>query len=98
MSLSLLPECPVVHTPAQYSKIGKVIRHITLQPPGRIPRDEEFAFRARARALVDKWHLIVRNAKKEEGSGKNDTVPSEGDKADAMNGVVATPAALKIHQ
>jgi hypothetical protein len=75
------------------------MRHIHLQPEGRIPCDEEFDFRTRAKALVDKWHLILRNhkANKEAGSGANDTpatAPSEADKAeqDAPNGAAATSA------
>ena len=45
------------------------MRHIALQPSGGIPRDEEFAFRARAQALIDKWQVFIRNAKK----GETDT-------------------------
>ncbi len=36
------------------------MRHIHMQPLGTIPRDEEFHFRTRAKALVDKWHVIVK--------------------------------------
>ncbi|KAJ7633868.1 hypothetical protein DFH06DRAFT_1303285 [Mycena polygramma] len=46
-----------------FSKIGKVMRHITLLEPGKVPRDEEFKFRERAKALVDKWRNIL-NANK----------------------------------
>ncbi|EEB96862.1 hypothetical protein MPER_03925 [Moniliophthora perniciosa FA553] len=41
-----------------YSKIVKVLRHITALDPtkDRIPRDEEFKFRERSTALVNKWN------------------------------------------
>ena len=35
------------------------MRHIHLQPPEKIPRDDEFNFRQRAKALVDKWQTIA---------------------------------------
>ncbi|KAH8995192.1 hypothetical protein EDB86DRAFT_3064543 [Lactarius hatsudake] len=84
-----------------YSKIGKVMRHIHLQPSDKIPRDDEFHFRTRAKALVDKWHVIL-SANKEAGPGANGTpagssptAPSKADKAeeDAPNGAAATSAA-----
>lgn len=61
-----------------FSKIGKVMRHIHALPLERVPRDEEFKFRDRAKALVDKWHEIL-NANKANGTA------SEGAKA-ATNG------------
>jgi len=84
-----------------YSKIGKVMRHIHLQPSDKIPRDEEFAFRTRAKALVDKWHIIL-SANKEAGPGANGTpagssptAPSKADKAEeeAPNGAAGPSAA-----
>ncbi|KAJ7691545.1 hypothetical protein B0H17DRAFT_1062897 [Mycena rosella] len=39
-----------------FSKIGKVMRHIHLLELGKVPRDDEYNFRDRAKALVDKWH------------------------------------------
>ncbi|KAJ7849670.1 hypothetical protein B0H14DRAFT_2356066 [Mycena olivaceomarginata] len=42
-----------------FFKIGKVMRHIHLLEPGKVPRDEEFKFRNRAKALVDRWHGIL---------------------------------------
>lgn len=39
------------------------MRHITAVPDERIPRDDEFKFRARAKSLVEKWHEIL-NANK----------------------------------
>lgn len=95
-----LPEFQLFTT-LQYSKIGKVMRHIHLQPSDKIPRDEEFAFRTRAKALVDKWHIIL-SANKEAGPGANGTpagssptAPSKADKAEeeAPNGAAAPSAA-----
>jgi len=83
----------------QYSKIGKVMRHIHMQQPDKIPRDDEFQFRSRAKALVDKWHVIV-SANKEAGPGANGTpagssptAPSKADKVeeDVPNGGAAVP-------
>ncbi|KAJ7260314.1 hypothetical protein B0H12DRAFT_1107750 [Mycena haematopus] len=42
-----------------FSKIGKVMRHIHLLDAAKVPRDDEFHFRDRAKALVDKWHEIL---------------------------------------
>ncbi|KAJ7838514.1 hypothetical protein B0H14DRAFT_1083486, partial [Mycena olivaceomarginata] len=57
-----------------FSKIGKVMRHIHLLEPGKVPRDEEFKFRDRAKALVDRWHGILNSnstgAPKENGHAK----------------------------
>ncbi|RPD58669.1 hypothetical protein L227DRAFT_504863 [Lentinus tigrinus ALCF2SS1-6] len=43
-----------------FSKIGKVMRHIYILPDDRVPRDDEFKFRERAKVLVDKWHDIAK--------------------------------------
>lgn len=40
------------------SKIGKVMKRIVTLP-GTIPRDEEFHFRKRAEALVNKWSNVL---------------------------------------
>ncbi|KAJ7620810.1 hypothetical protein DFH06DRAFT_1482421 [Mycena polygramma] len=50
-----------------FSKIGKVMRHIHLLEPGKVPRDDEFKFRDRAKALVDKWHGILNANKATDG-------------------------------
>lgn len=77
------------------------MRHIHLQPSDKIPRDDEFHFRSRAKALVDKWHVIL-SANKDGGQGTNGTpagssptAPSKVDKAEeeAPNGAAAVPAA-----
>ncbi|KAJ7640645.1 hypothetical protein B0H17DRAFT_1339250 [Mycena rosella] len=50
-----------------FSKIGKVMRHIHLLEPGKVPRDDEYKFRDRAKALIDKWHGILNANKATEG-------------------------------
>jgi hypothetical protein len=75
------------------------MRHIHMQPSDKVPRDDEFHFRSRAKALVDKWHVIL-SANKEGGPGTNGTpagssptAPPKPDKVDedAPNGTVAVP-------
>jgi len=70
-----------------------------MQPSDKVPRDDEFHFRSRAKALVDKWHVIL-TANKEAGSGANGTpagssptAPSKVDKPeeDVPNGATAVP-------
>ncbi|KAF8134461.1 hypothetical protein EV363DRAFT_1562127 [Boletus edulis] len=64
-----------------FSKIGKVMRHIAALQPDRVPRDELFKFRARAKALVDKWHAILGANKPTENGGETTT---NGAPADAV--------------
>ncbi|KAJ7026356.1 hypothetical protein C8F04DRAFT_109581, partial [Mycena alexandri] len=52
-----------------FSKIGKVMRHIHLLAAADVPRDEEYKFRDRAKALVDSWHTILNANKAGEGEG-----------------------------
>ncbi|KAJ6542123.1 hypothetical protein B0H10DRAFT_2091610 [Mycena sp. CBHHK59/15] len=42
-----------------FSKIGKVMYRIHLLAPHQVPRDDEFKFRERAKALVTKWSQIL---------------------------------------
>jgi hypothetical protein len=35
------------------------MRHIALLPEDKVPRDAEFKFRERAKALVDKWCQLL---------------------------------------
>ncbi|KAI0644711.1 hypothetical protein C8Q79DRAFT_790447 [Trametes meyenii] len=43
-----------------FSKIGKVMRHIHALSDDKVPRDDEFKFRERAKVLVDKWHDVLK--------------------------------------
>ncbi|KAF4598700.1 hypothetical protein EYR38_007108 [Pleurotus pulmonarius] len=40
----------------QFSKLAKVMRHISSLGDGALPRDGEFRFRSRAAMLAEKWH------------------------------------------
>ncbi|KAF7372441.1 PWWP domain-containing protein [Mycena venus] len=42
-----------------FTKIGTVMRHIHRLEPAQVPRNDEFKFRDRARALVDKWRGLL---------------------------------------
>ncbi|KAJ6454393.1 hypothetical protein C8R45DRAFT_1037974 [Mycena sanguinolenta] len=42
-----------------FSKISKVMRHIHRLDEIKVPRDDEFQFRKRANALIDKWDGIL---------------------------------------
>ncbi|KAH7888919.1 hypothetical protein F5I97DRAFT_1804357 [Phlebopus sp. FC_14] len=64
-----------------FSKIGKVMRHIAALPQEKVPRDEEFRFRVRAKALVDKWHAILGANKTTEQGGE--TAPPNGAPAES---------------
>ena len=44
------------------------MRHINALSAEKVPRDDEFKFRARAKALVDKWHDILSASKAAEGA------------------------------
>ncbi|TFK53769.1 hypothetical protein OE88DRAFT_1626490 [Heliocybe sulcata] len=56
----------------QFSKIGKVMRHIVALEKDKVPRDDEFKFRDRAKVLVDRWHEIL-DAKKDKPAAANGT-------------------------
>lgn len=58
------------------------MRHIAALTPDKVPRDDQFKFRARAKALVDKWHAIL-------GANK----PSENGGETTANGALADAAA-----
>lgn len=71
----------------QFSKIGKVMRHITLLTPDRVPRDAEFHFRERAKALVERWQLVLGAAKGGENGSKDGKEVNGSVKEDAkVNG------------
>lgn len=74
------------------------MRHIAALGEDKVPRDAEFRFRDRAKALVEKWHLVL-NANKptdsEGGIGANGTTKNEaGDKDD---GVTKGTAAINLN-
>ncbi|KDR67039.1 hypothetical protein GALMADRAFT_216707 [Galerina marginata CBS 339.88] len=81
----------------QFSKIGKVMRHIAALSDDKVPpRDEEFKFRARAKALVDKWHQILNANKAANGSPTTSVVGGQANgKAKHPAGGAAAAAAKK---
>lgn len=44
------------------------MRHIHALNADKVPRDDEFKFRERAKSLVDKWHEILSASKAAEGA------------------------------
>ncbi|KAG6898968.1 hypothetical protein C0993_002146 [Termitomyces sp. T159_Od127] len=68
----------------QFSKIGKVMRHITLLEDKRVPRDAEFSFRARAQALVERWQSVL-------GAAKGAVAVKKDEPKDGVNGVNGAP-------
>ena len=70
----------------QYTKFGKVMRHITGKPDAEVPHNDEYKFKDRAQALVNKWHALNQSAEgevngktegehKENGIVNGDAVP-----------------------
>ncbi|KAI0358717.1 Tudor/PWWP/MBT [Trametes cingulata] len=71
-----------------FSKIGKVMRHIHALSDDKVPRDDEFKFRERAKVLVDKWHDILKaNGAPESKPAANGTRKA----ADAEDAAVSSP-------
>lgn len=75
------------------------MRHIAALTPDKVPRDEEFKFRARAKALVDKWHAILgANKPSENGvetttNGAADVAPDVDVKSPGQNAISAVSVA-----
>ncbi|KAJ7470935.1 hypothetical protein FB451DRAFT_1559455 [Mycena latifolia] len=69
-----------------YSKVEKVMRHITRLAPNMLPRDDEFNFRERARLLVDKWYLII-HGRDERGSARETGGESDAESAALTQGI-----------
>jgi hypothetical protein len=62
------------------------MRHIAVLTEDKVPRDDEFKFRLRAGALVERWHKIL-NANKGAGGGSTSAAPeAEADETGAVNG------------
>ncbi|KAK7453182.1 hypothetical protein VKT23_011863 [Stygiomarasmius scandens] len=73
----------------QFSKIGKVMRHITALDVEKVPKDDEFKFRERAKVLVDKWHQILgpSSATKSTTNGGADPAAGEAKPVNGDSGV-----------
>ncbi|TFY79930.1 hypothetical protein EWM64_g4082 [Hericium alpestre] len=74
-----------------YSKIGKVMRHIYLTAPEKIPRDEEFQFRDRARVLINKWQAILNAAKDTEAPASANGTAEKKSEAPADTKISESP-------
>ncbi|KAF9447901.1 hypothetical protein P691DRAFT_705908 [Macrolepiota fuliginosa MF-IS2] len=60
----------------QFSKIGKVMRHIAVLSDDKVPRNAEFKFKDRADALVKKWQQILNANKPANGAGADSLILS----------------------
>ena len=60
------------------------MRHINALSKDKVPRDDEFHFKDRAKALVDKWHEILNENKG--GSKANGTTVAGGGAKATTNG------------
>ncbi|KAJ3561459.1 hypothetical protein NP233_g10179 [Leucocoprinus birnbaumii] len=81
----------------QFSKIGKVMRHIAVLPDDKVPRNAEFKFKDRADALVKKWQQIL-NANKPANGTPTSAAPTSGAgiaKEDTMLSVLSTVPATQ---
>ena len=56
------------------------MRHIAILSEEKVPRDAEFRFRDRAKALVDKWHQILNAGKPNGDSATAPTSNGTGEK------------------
>jgi len=52
----------------QETKIGKVMRHISMADEEKLPRNAEFNFKSRAAKLVDRWQAIAEKEQKTNGT------------------------------
>lgn len=60
--------------PLQESKLGKVLKRITVLVDGHIPNGDEYGFRSRAVALAKSWSVSLGERAADEGT----PVPSNG--------------------
>jgi len=49
-----------------FSKIDKVMRHITVKDPVQIPLEDQYKFRERAEKLVEQWRALLEAERVEE--------------------------------
>ncbi|THU87097.1 hypothetical protein K435DRAFT_867602 [Dendrothele bispora CBS 962.96] len=62
----------------RFSKIGKVMRHIVALDAERVPKDEEFRFRERAKTLIDKWHQLLGPSSTNKANGTGEATATNG--------------------
>jgi len=68
------------------TKIGKVMRHISLADDKQITRDDEFEFKSRAQTLVEKWQKIARDHEESTYANGANGVQSNGTADKSMLG------------
>ncbi|KAF5338103.1 hypothetical protein D9758_015382 [Tetrapyrgos nigripes] len=78
----------------QFSKIGKVMRHITALEPDKVPKDDEFKFQDRAKVLVEKWHHILGNSSSSKAATTNGVTNGSASAAPAPAGEAKTNGAV----
>lgn len=74
---------------SQFSKIGKVMRHITALSDDKVPLDSQYKFRDRAKVLVERWQHII-NASRVDGKDSSKPFGKDsgfGSKNSAANGI-----------
>ncbi|KAJ3743908.1 hypothetical protein DFH05DRAFT_1399308 [Lentinula detonsa] len=69
----------------QFSKIGKVMHHITALSDDKVPMDSQFKFRDRAKVLVERWQHILNTSRVD--SKESSKPPAKESKNTAANGV-----------
>ncbi|KAJ3876449.1 hypothetical protein F5051DRAFT_461571 [Lentinula edodes] len=72
-----------------FSKIGKVMRHITALSDDKVPLDSQYKFRDRAKVLVERWQHII-NASRVDGKDSSKPLGKDsgfGSKNSAANGI-----------
>lgn len=78
----------------QFSKIGKVMRHIAVLPDDKVPRNAEFKFKDRADALVKKWQQILNANKPANGPNTSESISAVAPLSAAP--ISATPGSQEL--
>jgi hypothetical protein len=87
------------------TKINKVLKAILKL--NTIPKEEEFNFKARSQALLDKWNKLLAVDQDTPGppstngvkqDGKSDTVDAQATSVEATNGVKGSPSDGKAYE
>ncbi|KAJ3710142.1 hypothetical protein C8R42DRAFT_691489 [Lentinula raphanica] len=73
-----------------FSKIGKVMRHITALSDDKVPLDSQYKFRDRAKVLVERWQHII-NASRADGKEKDKESSATRPPAVMKNSDAGTP-------
>lgn len=77
---------PLKITHLRTSKLGKLMKYISAMPPEVIPKDSEYKFRERARALMDKFREIIEQQGGGNGGASASPAPNAANAANGANG------------